>query len=549
MLVRKEFFNKLLGRYEEALRFITAACAIQPDDYIVHCNQGKVFQELKRYAEALASYDRTLSLKSDYAPAYYNRGSVLYDLQRNEDALASYDKAIALIPGYAEAYNNRGNVLKDLQRYAEALASYDKAIALNPGYALAYNNRGTALEQLGRYQEALACYAKVIALKPDLAPAYNNQGNVLKELGRYQEALASYDSALSLKPDYAEAHNNRGNALKDLGRYEEALASYSKAISLYPDFAEAYYNKSHLKLLLGDYKEGWPLYEWRWKTSQKDLVRNFKQPLWLGDRPIAGQTILLHAEQGLGDVIQMVRYVTMVEALGATVILELPASLVPLLRTLKGASTLVASGDTLPAFDLHCPLMTLPLAFKTSVDSIPAPVPYLAADPQKLLAWRERLGIKGSPRIGLAWSGNPQHKNDRNRSTALRTFEPLLGLDCEYHALQKEIRAEDKLALAEFTDIQAHEDQLKDFADTAALVAELDLVITVDSSVAHLAGAMGKAVWILLPYDPDYRWLTARSDSPWYPTVRLFRQHSIGDWEGVIRDISSVLGCFVLERQ
>ena len=360
--------------------------------------------------------------------------------------------------------------------------------------------------------------------------------------GRLQEALAVYDRILSLEPECVEALSDRGFIQQELRRYSEALASYDKAISICPDYAEAQFNKSRLKLLLGQYAEGWSLYEWRWKVDKyKIYFKDFKQPLWLGDQPIAGRTILLHAEQGFGDVIQFVRYVAMVEELGARVLLGVHPVLISLMQSLHGAFTLGTKLDALPAFELHCPLGSLPLAFKTEVDNIPTDIPYLFADPQRRDIWRVRLGNKVRPRVGLAWSGSAAHSNDRNRSMALRSLEPLLCLNFEFHSLQQEIRAEDQAALAGFSEILCHESELLDFADTAALVAEMDLVISVDTSVAHLAGALGKAVWILLPYAPDYRWMIERSDSPWYPTARLFRQSTIGDWGGVIEAVCSEL--------
>ena len=411
-------------------------------------------------------------------------------------------------------------------------------VSLKPDSAEAHHNRATALEALKRLDEALAAYDKTLSLKPDYAEAHNNRGNVLKDMQRYEEALNAYATAISLKPDIAEIHSNQGNILIALHRYNQALASYSKAIALKPDFAEANYHKGMLNLLLGNFEAGWRLHEWRWQTAQlRDFARTFKQPLWLGEQSIAGKTILLHYEQGFGDTIQFIRYAALVEALGATVILGIPADLVSLFRTLKGNFTLIADGDALPEFDLHCPLMSLPLAFGTTIDTIPAQIPYLAADPQQRLAWHDRLGPKLRPRIGLVWSGNPNHINDRYRSMTLRTLAPLLNENYAFHSLQKELRTEDRAALAKFPQLHSHSEALHDFTDTAALIAELDVVITIDTSVAHLAGAMGKPVWILLSYAADYRWLTERSDSPWYPTARLLRQDSIGDWSSVIEDV------------
>lgn len=530
------------GEYEQALRFIAAAGAVRPGDFSVHYNQGKALHELERLEEALSSYDRALALRPGYVPGYNNRGNVLKDLGRHEEALASYDRALSLKPDYVDAHNNRGNILQDLRRYEDAIASYETAIRVKADCAETYYNLGNALKELDRDEEVLAAYDKAISLRPDYAEAHCNRGLVLHQLQRCDEALGCYDKAIVLNPDYAEAYYNRGNVLKDLRRYQDAVANFDRAIALRPEDIGAHFNKALVKLLLGDYETGWSLHEWRWKTEQhRDYLRNFKQDLWLGDQPVAGRRILLHAEQGLGDVIQYARYAPMVAALGATTILEVPSPLVPLLETLAGAITVIAAGSALPEFDLHCPLASLPLAFKTTVAAIPAEIPYLAADGQRRSEWRARLGSRRQRRVGLAWSGNPRHRNDRNRSISLRILEPLLRLDCEYHSLQKELRDEDQTVLAQYPNIRGHETELRDFADTAALVAELDLVITVDTSVAHLAGALGKEVWILLPYVADYRWMTERSDSPWYPSARLVRQHARGDWTGVIEDIHSRL--------
>jgi hypothetical protein len=296
-----------------------------------------------------------------------------------------------------------------------------------------------------------------------------------------------------------------------------------------------------LKLLLGDYEEGWELYEWRWKDWGRDFVRPFPQPLWLGDAPIAGKTLLIHPEQGLGDFIQCCRYIPMVEAMGAKVLVEVTAPLVPLISTLKGSFSVVRSGQPLPHFDFHCPIMSLPLAFRTTVETIPANVPYLFADPARKALWQQRLGPRTRMRVGLAWSGNPSHKNDLNRSMPFRALAPWLALAVDFHVLQKDIRPEDAAALAQFPNVQVHSAELGDFADTAALADEMDLVISVDTSVAHLAGALGRPLWVLLPFNPDYRWFLDRSDSPWYPSATLFRQPALGDWDSVVAAVEAQL--------
>ena len=463
-------------------------------------------------------------------------------MNRPDEALASYDKALALRPDYPEALNNRGVTLFWLNRLDEALASYDKAIALKADDAEALNNRGVVLMELNRLDEALASYDRAIALKPDYADALDNRGSVLRKLNRLDEALASHDAAIALQPECADAFYNRGNALKELNRPDEALASYDRAIALAPDHAEAHWNESLLRLLTGDFERGWPKYEWRWKSKALALRnRNFSQPLWLGADPIHGKTILLHGEQGLGDTIQFCRYAPLVAARGARVIMEVDESLRDLVSGLAGVSRCVSKGDTLPEFDLHCPLLSLPLAFGTRLETIPSTTPYLLAPAPAVASWAARLAGKARPRIGMVWSGAPRHREDRNRSIALRTLLPLLDVAATFVSLQRDVRADDAQLLQERSDILHFGGDLRTFSDTAALISHLDLVVTVDTSVAHLAGALGRPVWILLPFIPDWRWLLDRSDSPWYPTARLFRQAASREWQGVVKHIHAEL--------
>ena len=537
---------KELKRYSEALENYELAIAFSPDYAEAYSNRGNVLVRLDRFAEALASYDRAIALNPHFAPAYNNRADALYGLKRFAEALASCDRAIALNPRLAPAYSNRGNALNGLKRCAEALASCDRAIALNPGFAPAYNNRGNALNELKRFDEALASFDKAIGLSPDYAEAHCNRANTLSILLRLDDALASYDKAIALNPDLVMAYNNRGNLLVKLKRPDDALASYDKAIALNPDLVEALWNKALFKLLIGDYAEGWALYEWRWKRDEAaELPRDFPQPLWRGQESLTGKTVLLHAEQGLGDSIQFCRYVPMVEALGARVVLEIQPPLLGLMSTLKGSARVISQGDILPGFDCYCPLMSLPLAFKTIVSTIPAQAPYLAVDPGKQEQWKKCLGAKTRPRVGLVWSGTPGHKNDRNRSIPLDRLSPLLGLDFEFHCLQKEVRPPDRDSLERrHQKIRTYESDLNDFSDTAALIMEMDLVVSVDTSVAHLAGALGQRVWVLLPFPPDFRWLMDGELSPWYPSARLFRQEKVGDWEGVIEQVVAALNAF-----
>jgi tetratricopeptide (TPR) repeat protein len=535
-----------LNRWDEAIVSYEQAIKLNPNFAQAHNNCGLALQALKHLDQAVARFERAIELMPDYAEAHNNCGLALQELTRLEDAVEHFDRAIEYKPNYAEAFNNRGVVFHELKRIEDALASYDRAIALNPEYADAYSNRGLALHELRRVEEAVASFDRDIQLKPDYAEAYSSRGISLQELKRLDDAMASYDKAIALKPDYAEAHNNRGNALQELKRFAEAIASYDRAIELKPDFADAHMNKSLAYLITGELNLGWPLYEWRWKKS--DLAqsrRDYPQPLWLGEEDISGKTILLHAEQGLGDTIQFCRYARLVKERGARVVMGVPQALVGLLGSLEGVDELVVKGESLPAFDFHCPLLSLPLAFKTDLIHIPSPSPYLEVNASKISAWAQKLGEKKQPRIGLVWSGSLVHKNDHNRSLTLKQLWDHLPQGFEYFCLQKELREVDQEVLIS-SGIHHHGNDLHDFTDTAALCQSMDLVISVDTSVAHLSAAIGKTTWVLLPYAPDWRWLLNRTDSPWYQCMTLYRQDETRAWTSVLgrlaTDLRAMLG-------
>jgi len=530
------------GEPQRAVDFFTKALATNPASADAHFNRGVALGELKRPAEALESYDRVIALKPDHAHAHYNRGVALGELDRPADALASYDRAIALKPDFAEAYNNRGIALARLGRTQDAVTSYERAIALKPQYASAHNNLGNALADLDRRVDALTSFERAIAINPGYAEAHNNRALVLFDLERHADALASFDRAIALKPDYAEAYYNRGNALRELHRHRDAIASFERAIALKADYASAHWNLADCHLLLGDFTRGWSEYEWRWKLRDREMrARNFREPLWLGSEPLKDRTILLHSELGLGDTLLFCRYAIDVTELGATVILEVQPPLVRVLSDMSGVAQIVRAGDPLPAFDFHCPLMSLPLAFKTGVHDVPTHVPYVRSQASDVALWRDRLGRKTKPRVGVVWSGSMALKNDK-RSMTLVQMLPLLRHWAEWVSLQKELSSDDAALLAVHPEIRHFGDELSDFADTAALIELVDLVVTVDTSVANLAGAMGKTVWVLLPFNPhDWRWMLEREDSLWYPTARLFRQPAPDDWASVIDRVDSEL--------
>ena len=494
--------------------------------------------------EAIARYKQLLDLQPRNSNVLTLLGTAFLQLENFHEGVRVLEKSLSLNPNQPIACSNLGNGLHKLKRFNDALASCDRAIALQADFPSAHNNRADTLIMLKQYDEALASVERAISLKSDFAEAHCTRGTVLSELNRLSESLDSYNRAITLKPDFADAYVNQCTVLNELKRFDEAIANCNHAIALNPNHTDAHWNKAFTKLTLGDFEEGWKLYEWRWKTFLKEQARTYVQPLWLGDAPISGKTLLIYAEQGLGDVIQCCRYVTRVQALGAHVILELPQELMSLMSTLKGDIHIVERVDSSVKFDFYCPIMSLPLAFKATAENIPADVPYLAVDIEKQKIWNDRLSAKTRPRIGLVSSGSTIHKNDNKRSVPLSQFKPLFALPFEFHLLQKDIRSLDEAALTEFPHIHVHHKNLNDFSDTAALVNEMDLVISVDTSVAHLAGALGKPVWIVLPWVPDFRWLLDRSDSPWYPSATLFRQEEIGNWEKVVAELCQRLGTF-----
>jgi len=522
------------GRLQEAENACAAILAEHPRSFdalhllaILRCRLGD-------FAGGVGYFDRALDVDADAHDALANRGNALLSLGRFDASLASYDRAIALRPGNSDLLNNRGNVLLALKRYGEALASYESALASRPGHAGLLKNRGNALMALDRYELALASFDRALQIQPDDVGTLNNRGNALRGLYRFDEALACYDHALAIQPVHPETLSNRGNALHALQRLNEAIASYERALSSQPDYADAHWNLGLAKLATGDLAAGWKEYEWRWKLADAPGRHAFPAPLWTGKEDLHARTILLHAEQGLGDTLQFCRYAALVHARGAKVILQVDRALRTLLETIPGVSQVVVFGEALPRFDFHCPLLSLPLAFGTTLETIPADIPYLRAHPEKISRWQAKLGPRSQPRIGLAWSGNPGQGKDRNRSLSLAALEPLLGLPAQFVCLQKEIRASDAEALKRHPHLLHFENDIGDFSDTAALAESCDMVIAVNSSVAHLAGALGKLVWIPLAFVPDWRFLLGRNDSLWYPTATLFWQSSPGRWDDVV---------------
>jgi tetratricopeptide (TPR) repeat protein len=534
------------GRLREAEKIYTRVLKAVPDQFDALNLLGTIKAQRGQAGEAYRLITAALKVNPGAPDAWVNLGIVLHALKRDQEALESFDKALALKPGDADALHQRGNALLAVGRAQDALAAFEEVLTSIPRHPQARLNRGLALAALGRHAEAVAEFDLALAVSPANPAAHYNRGISLFSLGRYADAVAAYDGALSIAPDHVKALNNRGLALQALNRHEEALTSYSKALDVRKDYADAHFHHALALLTIGDFRRGFEKYEWRWRrTGMPAHGRGYGRPRWLGDYPLQRKTILLHAEQGLGDTIQFARYVPLLARTGAKVVLEVQPELKALLGQVEGAAAVAARGEGLPPFDVHCPLGSLPLALKTEPATIPADGPYVRADDAHIAKWRPRIETLDRPRAALAWSGNAQHMNDRNRSIALPCLAPLWSASSvRFVGIQRELRGGDAELLAREPRVMQIGAQLDDFADTAAVLAVVDLVITVDTSVAHLAGAMGRPVWILVPFSPDWRWTLSGESSRWYPTARLFRQPSLGDWDSVVERLRGELDRF-----
>ena len=536
---------KSLNRPLEALACFDWAIGLQPGYPETHYNRANVLKDFGRLEEALLGLDRTIELKPDYAEAHHSKGNVLQWLNRSQDALHCYERAIALNSMSAEAHYDRANALRDLGRWLEAVRAFDRAIAIRPDHADAYNNKGNVLQRLERLQGAIENYERAIALRPDFAQAHSNCGNVLKDLGRLDEALQCFEKAIGLNSELAEAYNNRGNVLKLLKRFDEALDSFDRAIALKANYADAYLNKATCMLLAGNCDEGWPLYEWRKKVAEATEYRDFPQPGWRGTQSLDGKTLYVCAEQGLGDAIQFCRYALLARAEGARVVLAVQERMKRLVGGLGQGIEVVTLTTPRPAFDYHAALMSMPLAFRTTLESCPATVPYLRAEPERVAMWKRRLGGEGF-KVGICWQGNKRARIDIGRSFPLRLFESIGRIpNVRLISLQKNDGVEQLADIPPGMRVETLGDEFDAgpdaFLDTAAVMECLDLVIASDTAIVHLAGALGRRVWVALKHMPDWRWLLDRTDSPWYPTMKLFRQPERDDWSSVFAAMQAQL--------
>ena len=530
------------GDLAQAEPLYQAVLAANPAHGVALQLLGVLRAQQGRHDEGIGLIRAAIDGNPGYAEAHMNLGIVLGQLGRYDEARASLNAALGIDPGLANAHFHLGNALLALGRHAEALDSYRKALALAPQFADAHNNAGAALIALGRNAEAIDSFRLAIAINPAHLDAHSNLGSALNDANRPDEAMAMCRKALAIDARCAEAHANLGVALGSLGRYAEATASLQRALEINPGYPEAHWNLGVVLLTLGDYARGWQEWEWRWRSRSLPLKPEPPRPRWHGSEDLAGKTLLLHAEQGFGDTLQFARFAPLAARGGARVVLQAQAALKPLLAGLPGVSAVIADDEPLPACDFQCPLLSLPLALGTTLDNLPAVAPYLAADAEALARWRQRLGEPRGLRVGLVWSGRRDHKINPVRSIAPERLLPLLSVEgMTFVSLQKDVSAGDVELLRAHPEILDLGSSLRDFSDTAALLALLDLVISVDTSVAHLAGALGRPLWLLLAYAADWRWLTGREDCPWYPTARLYRQPQPGDWDRAVERVRQAL--------
>ena len=530
----------LAGNAVRATALYQQVLAVDPKQARALANLAALATDRRDYEQALELASAAVAIEPEFAQAWNIRGVALTRLNKPSHAVESYSRAVNAKPKFAEAYSNRASTLLQMGKVAQARADCEQALTLQPNLAAAHATLGAALCEQRHFDEAVRSYECAIALAPKMFEAQNGLGVVFLRQGRADEALAVNDRVIAGNPN-AETWNDRGSILYMLRRWDDALAAYDKALSLLPTYGDAYWNKSLLLLLLGRYEEGWKLYEWRWRSrGLAYAARNFAEPLW-GGEDLIGKTILLHAEQGLGDTLQFARYVPLVAARGGQIFLEVPASLTGLLSRLDPRVTVIARGVSLPHFDVQCPLMSLPAVFGTTVDTIPATIPYLSAAPEHVARWRSQLGPQMKLRVGLTWAGRPGYANDYTRSMSPETLSPLLDVDCEFHCLQRDITPADRTWLDAHPEVRSYGGAITTFEDAAALTSLMDVVVTVDTASAHLAGALGKPTSVLLPFSPDFRWLTEGSGSPWYPTAQLFRQSAPRDWTQPLAGVKAYL--------
>jgi tetratricopeptide (TPR) repeat protein len=534
-----------------AIDLLARVLKAEPRDAALWFNRAVMLQQLARYDEAIKDYDRAVALQPHDADAWFNRAVACDALKRWDDAVISYDHVLRLRARHVGALNNRGVALAALERHEEALASLEAALALNPRDVKALYNSAKALVALDRLDEGLLAYDRALAINPAHGDAWNNRGVLLEMLERNEEAVRSYQQAIRVGGETAKLWLNVSSASMSQNKAADSLAACDAGLRLEPQSPIVRFGKAITLLTLERYDEAWPLYEERWyNEGAPSRPRDVAAPLWLGIEDIAGKTIVLHGEQGFGDVLEFARYAAPVAARGARVIMRVQPELKALFAEgLRGpVESVVSYDDPVPIADFCTPVMSMPLAFGTRIETIPSTVPYIDPNPARVAAWRAKLPQTTKPRIAIVWRGDSSTRERARRAMTLSTFAGLFDASAQFISLQAKLTGEAEIALLGQHNVLRFEDQLKDFSETAALMACCDLVVTIDTSVAHLAGALGMPVWIMLRHWGDWRWLLDREDSPWLPTARLFRQPKPGDWDSVIKQVRPALAAWIAAR-
>ena len=551
---------KGLGKFDDALESIDRAIQIDSNFAESFYNKGNILAQINKLEEAVLALDRLTELKPTNELAFFLKGNLLQRLDKRLEAKKAYESAIQIKPNFIEALNNLGLCLVELDDPESGIIYLEKALKINPKFYESLGNLGVALEKLGRYEDSIKVQDEALEINPNFLQAYQNKGVAIEKLGDLEESLKCYDKAISIDPNYSPAYFNRGYVLDRLLRFEDALENYNKAIELNPEGVDTRWNRSLLLLCSGDYENGWREYESR--LHLKKAVLNYDRSKieaheWRGpSQSLDQKTILVRSEQGLGDTIQFCRYIKILKDMGARVIIEAQPPLINLLSNVEGLDLIVGQGSQLPEYDYYCNLMSLPYLLGTTCQTIPNTVPYIKADSDKVAMWAKKLGPKNCKRVGLVWSGGfrpdqpelwPINKRRNIELVKLKDFN-IDGV--EFHSLQKGELPESELVVLFLQNwdgpkIINHADSLSDFTDTAALIENLDLVISVDTSTAHLAGALGKTVWLMNRFDTCWRWFLDREDSPWYPTFKIFRQPAPNEWDSVVKRIAADLRLFV----
>ncbi len=524
-------------QHEKSQTLFESAIQINPRHFHALNNYGNLLLEIGKMDESLAAFEKAIQINPQFFQAHFNRGNTLLELGRYHEAIESYQHCLKIDPQQPQIYYNLGNAQKELKEFDQAIQSYQNALRIHPNYKESFNNCGVAHKELKQYPEAEACYIKALAIDPQFAAAYCNQGILQTTTGQYQKAITSFDAAIQIQPAYAEAYNNRGTAFQELMQLDQALLNYQKAIDLSPNYADAHYNKAYVLLQQKKFAEGLAEHEWRKELPTYLKYRPLIQkPLWQADVSLEGKTILVFCEQGLGDTTQFSRFVEPLSKLAAKVIFAVPKPLLSLLAPPNERVTIVDEKQLPTDFDYYCPLLSLPHCLRVDVEGISSAKPSLTLDGNKVDQWQAHLGPKKqSLRVGITWSGNPDFKKDHLRSFLLKDFLKCLPEQgIEYLSLQQVIRPRDQDLANQCTNIQFVQKEIKDFSDTAALIQCVDLVVTSCTSIAHLAGSLGKPCWVIIPFAPDWKWFTDSASSPWYPSVKLFRQTKPGDWDSAL---------------